>query len=1543
MPGPKELRARLLADLQSDGVFSSDVKIESFTQGLENDKNRHELWNSLSKTEGAYEGSFEDFTNDFAADLVKKKEVTKPDSATGSQKESTQLPDGSQQKKVSEKNTASSVPDLNQMVQKNNNFLADSNEARDRFEKGEPLQMSDINWDLAFPKEESMMPTPEGVDEKIGELEKEREKSQDVLQRRLNKGNLDQKTFDGMVKERNRFYDKSIEGLKSDKTQMETNRRYAIGNKDSHAEAFGIYQQDFVNLKDLVQKKEEFDKTHKKENLKKDAQKDVAYQSLERKISEKEKENISPTWDFESPGMTPKQTIEKLEDEKLARKANIIKGLEEENEGGRDFYAKDQYNDYKVRKKAAEDYDYTQIEEVLNEMNLKGEERAEVRTHLLQKAKTESLVENAKIRTRQVANELGVNTPDQIIKAFSQESKEVYDVFNNKVSAKMGDLKATGDRIDEEFKGVSSNYQTDANKQLLDLRQSLQKGLETGQITSPEEAEKLFNEKKAELSAGSSELYKTYIKRRTKYQNGHMNELQKLDILKSDLMSNITSLKAKHNITEKDGKMGLSQEYLDDYQAIWQSVINEGEYRDRIKKDAKWEELDFRSKINSSLSHGLLDLTATLGMGVKFFAPGLDAPDLLIDFVEKRREAGPQKDYSQYELLEKFTDLDFLVSTAAEQIPLMLPMVGASAKGYSMANSFLKGTNGLSKTARVAIASMVGGVSSRAVEMNIEGLNMFQNKMKEGASFTEAYDAATRVKEKNASLVFLDAFQSYISFGKKAKLLSTSKGFQKPSFLRSKLGTGKDLVMTFASGASEELIQEYWNEVEFNPMLAFGDFVTSDMGMEIGLTGGIMEAGFAAQGLLGGRKGLADVNKRMTEFFEDIKTEDISLDHLESRSQQLIHTMETLKAREIIDKSEYDEGMKAINENIGNFKKAFNGELPFSWKDSRLQQYTAFAAESASLKEQADNLPKNKDFEKESLKDRAKALDKEVKDLFNNPDSHSYSIDGIPMTKTEFESILNDPENAAQLEGHKVKTDDQAIHAKIINEKGILSERMKSIEKARDFVEGTSEGLGVDYSIQLATKAAEDQANKIIELKKSSHHLPKYREAVVEGREIDQLLQGLQALKKESLATVSKAVSKKEAELTSAAKVYIDKENKGKTTDRSTVENAKNKLEKENEKLASEIFDSEISIREQVKAGLLTTDTKGGKEVAPTLAGEAIHQETPYVKAKLEIADKKSKIKENNKLIDGMKILAEKETTVTSPKTVIEADKAESTREEVEVEPVDKIEVPKKEEKAEKKEKDKTPLQRMSKKTRAQIGTGGFPDLALITSKELDEQIAKNEEAIKGMKKGAARQAVHKQTMALKEASDLLPELQAKAKSLGIQSLTGENIQQLLEEEVVSNKEEDAGLVGAEETKEKSTGKDPLADRERGYRVVQGKKVERQAPVSKKVTGKKSNVTFGTNARTGKPIKVEAEYTVIELNELQPSHKNGSKNQMFFIDEAQPRNRAQDHYREQDAIKGANLDPERMGQGAEAYFGSPVTNERGEIIQGNGRGAALHW
>lgn len=136
-------------------------------------------------------------------------------------------------------------------------------------------------------------------------------------------------------------------------------------------------------------------------------------------------------------------------------------------------------------------------------------------------------------------------------------------------------------------------------------------------------------------------------------------------------------------------------------------------------------------------------------------------------------------------------------------------------------------------------------------------------------------------------------------------------------------------------------------------------------------------------------------------------------------------------------------------------------------------------------------------------------------------------------------------------------------------------------------------------------------------------------------------------------------------------------------------------------------------------------------------------------------------------------------------------------------------------------------------------------------------------------------------------------------------------------------------------------GIDPNEARKAGKFVENGIEFERQNP---KIVGKYMLKGRDCKVSFSLDLEVDAYYALIPALILQPSHIGNIENPHHFIPDAQPRNRAMSN-------SGANipqlmaekLRPSEICEGSTAYSGTPIVNERGEVIQGNGRAYAMKY
>lgn len=114
-----------------------------------------------------------------------------------------------------------------------------------------------------------------------------------------------------------------------------------------------------------------------------------------------------------------------------------------------------------------------------------------------------------------------------------------------------------------------------------------------------------------------------------------------------------------------------------------------------------------------------------------------------------------------------------------------------------------------------------------------------------------------------------------------------------------------------------------------------------------------------------------------------------------------------------------------------------------------------------------------------------------------------------------------------------------------------------------------------------------------------------------------------------------------------------------------------------------------------------------------------------------------------------------------------------------------------------------------------------------------------------------------------------------------------------------------------------------------------------------KNTGRDKRNTIPTNIKFTTNVSQTADYALIEIDKLQPSHTmTGKRNPAHFLAEAQPKDRTGDDSYSHITEMAKKLNPNLLldcgsTEEGDAYRGAPVVNIRGEVIQGNGRAMAM--
>ena len=246
----------------------------------------------------------------------------------------------------------------------------------------------------------------------------------------------------------------------------------------------------------------------------------------------------------------------------------------------------------------------------------------------------------------------------------------------------------------------------------------------------------------------------------------------------------------------------------------------------------------------------------------------------------------------------------------------------------------------------------------------------------------------------------------------------------------------------------------------------------------------------------------------------------------------------------------------------------------------------------------------------------------------------------------------------------------------------------------------------------------------------------------------------------------------------------------------------------------------------------------------------------------------------------------------------------------------------------------------------AQIEFG--EDLDLVKDYITEQSKALSEKIAKLTNKTGKSVAEYKELAALKADKNVFVDYLHSLRDMQEDSMPRQTVEEAAAKREESRREEQAQREQMVREKEEREGvPDFLQDtpedaRLRGFRLRTGERIDRQEPIEvSKYNMARRKFTNDTGAvEEGRPT---VKRTIIDnaQTRLQPSHRGGRANIYHFITEAQPKERTDKASRVSAAQIAANINPEEITGGITAYNGSPIANNRLEVIQGNNRAEAL--
>lgn len=1178
---------------------------------------------------------------------------------------------------------------------------------------------------------------------------------------------------------------------------------------------------------------------------------------------------------------------------------------------------------------------YDPISEVLDDATIYGERRAEFRTYLIARKNAEETKELVSKRVDELAAEMNLKSPKLILgEAIEDKLSVIQNDYKSKVNGVLEGLKEKVSIVDAEYSNERQSFinrakeeistfvngqsqelkkiEAAAGQELQMLQSDLAAKIKGGEITE-EDGNAIFAAKRKEIQSNLEEYmssvneaigekksalektlslgYQAYSKKRGRITQPTAEMMQNMELLR---------VEAERKVKSLGGFENLDPDVRQEYQNLYTIALAEIEYKKNTEKDEAWNSYNVFQKFDSSVETGINSTLNAMGLTLSWLSPGFDGAAFATDEFEKKIDASAKKYMKDFEWGD-LLDPDFLIANIGEQLPLTVVLGGVGGSITSGVNSLRIGRMAtMSPKLRSAIASTTGAITTRTFEASMGAASVAEELMLQGKSYKEAYEAGQRFHRKNMLLAGTDALQSYLWFTNAGSLINTSGRAR-----RSAEWVATKSTAAIGEGA-EELLTEVFTNQETNVdykglsvLEGIGKLAMTKEGQQLFassiLTGPLMDAAGqyeAGEGLLTmGGNDVSRLNHLFRTYMSDTESMagvnvDLSItERLEKRDRDLRDTFVLLVARGEMSKSEYKDIVEKLDFQVKKMKQGISGELPFSWESNKFSAYSTWSYEAKSLREAADRLPKSDKAEKVRLTAKAELLEKEIKTILEKPESHTYSIDGTPLTKLEFENIIGEAasseEGKRNLYGAKIETTDVNLkQAYLKNGLLPLSAEMDAIIGIEQTISKKMEELVPGKKI---SKKHSDRESAIKEYKEE---LETEKKELIEVRE-----------RHGDLVQVSS--TNRLLEIENELFGISAMENREKR-----LSNSKKKIKKEGEALITNEVDEKIT-QESI--------TNKKEEIEAALASKKEELEA----LKVDVLD--SSIKDDTSSSEVEKLIKQNELE----NEIKDLEESSTKIESLDLKEYEK-EIPRSErDPAELLNEDIAKLNKRNK---------------VIAKKEfaLKEEVASLNEAIPNLVGGEKTQAM----VQLKKAEDSLSKLYEE-RTLLVENRTK------LEEERISLSEsigEDITPDGSQDTDEANTpAGDPKGDRKRGYRVLNGRKTIRRPSIVDKVVGKVSKVLF-SRTQNQVPIEIDAEYCLIEADDLIPSHReSGQPNQEFFINEGQPRPREMGATKNAAKIKGDNLNTAELGSNYSAYSGAPIVNERGELIQGTGRSQGIKY
>ena len=726
------------------------------------------------------------------------------------------------------------------------------------------------------------------------------------------------------------------------------------------------------------------------------------------------------------------------------------------------------------------EYMYATVDKYLdaNAPDMATDVRSRVRQTIISRLKSSAGEQLAMQRARNDMEQLGIAPPEEVIRFIDDFEKRgisaVNEILDNQFrmdavvtqreaerSQRMRDLEV---RHKNEYADLYERTQRLVDQEAISVEQ--QQEYLDGLIERQEgERDTTFNEITASIASQRRELTRMARERVTDPESRFRLAAQELGIPITDERPDINA-------------------YLNRYSALLRQHNEEVKAQAAATIQQRWNNLGVAGRAAMASADQTLNLLDGFGGGLRWMGYE-ELGQELRDFAEA---AGPDTAYTD---LGEFnwSQLGNADWWAEKALPVIPGVLSLAIPGLGIGGAFGRGAIalGAGKLAVSAVSAITGGLTQRAFESVIEAGTRFNNDIAAGKSLEEAGQNASQIFRDNSKLAAFDILQYGLTFGRVPMRLARSSNMvgRLVGATNTMLGKG---AINFVSEGFEEVLQEYFNERIDNPLVGFGEFISTPEAQEVFALGGVMGLGFS---VMGGSEGgrIALLHRDMMEM--TLKGGDVEQNILE-RHNKVLGTLSLLRKRGVLTRRQYNQAVAESTEVANSLTRRARGDLPGNMSDVAHLEYTVLSRQYNRLQEQ------NRDESNEAVRSLRERRMREVRDrmdeLINDPaNAKQYLINGMPVNRDDMielaknENFMNEVADQLGPNGFKIINDPLTkahvnwINGNVENAVEALNELVEetngvsSMEELRDHADAFYNRKEKDADMWLSVKAAIDE------------------------------------------------------------------------------------------------------------------------------------------------------------------------------------------------------------------------------------------------------------------------------------------------------------------------------------------------------------------------------------------------------------------------------------------------------------------------------------